>query len=442
MARRRLTARDRVAADDKTPYPGSINQEGRAEEGRGSMTYRTFEPSAENHEGIDYGNVHGGDRHNEMGYGIPDPASGTLITGSEYQQKCLKAAELAELVLGEKVNDRMILAQARDFLALSSESLDAAIERFNRTETLYAAEEPKKEEPKKEEPKEEPKACAAAAEAPIKVETPKEEPKACVDAPKVEAPKAAAEEPKKDEKPVEPPKPACAAVEEPKKEEPKKEEPKMASKARALNIARLAARTLAHNQCTRENIVAQSAKFASLSDEQIGLALLACGEQPVVEGTQQLVTPGTVQAPAATTVQAPPAAPAPAPVASDFDAEITVAANTGIDIAGFDFNTSLMDAPLAANASADAELASLYNDPMYDQPFMASAGVPQQNAILAATQTLAGETPNVKVAAMKIGVQSLGSTVPAPAQPQPVASQDGSLEVLWRDAPDVNGFFA
>ena len=58
MARNRLTSRARQAADDQTPYPGSINQEGREEEGRGSMTYRTFEPSVANHELTDYTRVH------------------------------------------------------------------------------------------------------------------------------------------------------------------------------------------------------------------------------------------------------------------------------------------------------------------------------------------------------------------------------------------------
>ena len=153
MARERLTSRARQAADDQTPYPGSINQEGREEEQRGSNTYRTFEPSVANHELTDFSKVHGvSDQHNEIGFGIPDPASGMLVASSEYQAKCIKAAELAETYLGPKVGDRMLLAQARDFLSLTDESLDRTLERFNRTDTMYVAEE--EEAPAEEAPAE------------------------------------------------------------------------------------------------------------------------------------------------------------------------------------------------------------------------------------------------------------------------------------------------
>jgi hypothetical protein len=429
MARERLTSRGRQSADDKTPYPGSINQEGRAENERGSMTYRTFEPSVENHEGVDYGDVHGNDEHrNEMNIGIPDPASKTLITASEdeadYQRKCLKAAQAAELMLGERVSDRVLLAQARDFLALDEETLDRTIERFNRTEQFYAAE--GKEEAKEEkledkgpapvvpaEPSVPTPAIPAAPVAPVVTPTVASKKDVCEKC-KEEKCKCAAEAPKAEEKKEE-------------KAEEKKEMPPVdadgkfckASKARTLNIARLAARTLPVNECNRENIVKQSAKFASLSDDQVALALIACGEQPMVDEKAAEPVKAAKEEKVEEKVEEDVAAPAPVASVNESD---------------FDLSGEFNDGPVAADAQADAELASLFSDPMIDSMY---ASQPQEeNMIVAAAQEMSGER---KRTASKVGVKSIGASVSAPSNQATEGSAD--LGSLWKDAPDVNDFF-
>jgi len=150
MARQRITertklassekAKPKVAADDKTMSVGDIGNEDREENQRDSMTYRTFEPSAENHEGQDLRRVHdevsGSERRNEINMGIPDPASGTLITSAELQYKCQLASELATLTLGEEASSNMLLAQAQTFLQLDSASIESSIERFNRVAAI------------------------------------------------------------------------------------------------------------------------------------------------------------------------------------------------------------------------------------------------------------------------------------------------------------------
>jgi hypothetical protein len=397
--RERLTSRGRQSADDKTPYPGSINQEGRVENERGSQTYRTFEPSVQNHEGVDYGDVHGNDEHrNEMNIGIPDPASKTLITAGEdeadYQRKCLKAAQAAELLLGERVSDRVLLAQARDFLGMDEETLDRTIERFNRTEQLYAAE--GKEEKLEDK--------APAPEVPAEPSTPTPAVPAAPVAPVV-TPTVAA---KCEEKEI----PAEEAAEE------KAEKPVVASKARSLNIARLAARTLPVNECNRANIVKQSAKFASLSDDQVALALVACGEQPLVD--EKAAEP-VKAAKEEEKVEEAPEAVEVAPKAAS------------VNESDFDLTGEWNDGPVAANASDDAELASLFADPMIDSMY---ASQPQEeNMITAAAQDMS--EGRKRVASTKVGVKSIGASVSAPSNQ--AASQD--LGSLWKDAPDVNDFF-
>jgi hypothetical protein len=368
MARERLTNRARQSADDKTPYPGSVNQEGRAEEGRGSMTYRTFEPSVENHEGQDLGWVHENDENrNEMNIGIPDPASHTAITASadegtdeaDFQRKCLKAAQCAELVLGDKVSDRVLLAQARDFLAMDEDTLDRTIERFNRTETLYTAEKGEAKEEKKEE------APAPEGAAPVAPAVPPmPEPVALPKAPAAPVPTV-----------------ACTAADAPKVEETKKEEvkeevkEKVASKARALNLARLAARTLSVDQCTRENIAKQSEKFASMTDEVLALALVAAGEQPVVDDA------------------------AVAPVKEEEKEKVAELMTekqqcpvAGINESDFDLSNEFNDGPTASDAAADAELASVFADPMIDSMYSQSPVASINDDVAGAAADLSGSS--------------------------------------------------
>jgi len=459
MARERLTSRARQAADDKTPYPGSINQEGREEEGRGSMTYRTFEPSVANHELQDLRRVHGvSDQHNEIGFGVPDPASGMLVASSEYQAKCIKAAELAETFLGPKVSDRMLLAQARDFLVLSDEGLDRTLERFNRTDNLYVAEEaPVEPAPVEESAVEEQEEAAEACMTAEADEEEKEEAEEVAEeaeevAEDVSGPEAEDEaqeiEQAADEVAEMPAAPAPAApndeVDVPSRQIPQMEEGSAASpdaqtpsagsmdpeaaatkpegaapvaveeeaveamysEERATNLAQLAAATLKPEECTQENIVEQAKKFASLQDDQIKVLLASYGQE-YVEAPQ-----AQEEAPAEETAE----------VASDGEIEVSQAQS--LDVGSFDLNEEFNDGPVTATPEEQAELASIFED--QQAPQMPQMSNPQ-DALTASIAQLAGRS---KVAS-KVGVKSVGNVT---LQNNAPAQKSSELESIW-DAP-------
>ena len=52
-----------------------------------------------------------------------------------------KSVRLAVLLLGDKVGDETIEAQARDLMAMSQQAMDRTLERFAETQTLYAEDE-------------------------------------------------------------------------------------------------------------------------------------------------------------------------------------------------------------------------------------------------------------------------------------------------------------
>lgn len=208
MARVRLTKR--TAAADKTPYPGTVNQERNDPE---MNQYDNFEHTV-NHELPDMRTEWKNDQRNEIGVGIPTVAS--------IRASANRAVKLAVLLLGEKAPEKMIEAQARDFMALGGKALNASLARFAETEELYAADEDSAEEPKAkkadDEKKEEEKPVAASKKCvgckAAEGEAPAEEPKA----------KKAEEAPKEEEKPV-------AASKNKKAEEEKKDEEPKAKKA-------------------------------------------------------------------------------------------------------------------------------------------------------------------------------------------------------------------
>ena len=421
MARERLTSRARQAADDQTPYPGSINQEGREEEQRGSNTYRTFEPSVANHELTDYNKVHGvSDQHNEIGFGIPDPASGMLVASPEYQAKCIKAAELAETFLGPKVGDRMLLAQARDFLSLSDETLDRTLERFNRTDTMYVAE-------AVEEAVEE-----AEEEAEEAVEEAVEEAKEVVEGEpevEVEAAPAPVEEAVVDSAPQEndepdnsvrqiPQMPEGEAAAPTATETPVVEEAEVVmSEARAANLTNLAACTLKPEECTQENIVVAARKFASLDNDQIKSLLAGYGKECVAEEEEEVSPEEGTEAPVV----------AEAPLE---ETEVEVATASTLDIGSFDLSEEFNDGPVMATAEEEAELASIFGDaPIATTPEINS----QQQAMLASISQLSG-TP-VKTAS-KMGVKSIGNVMLQGSVP---ASEAPELENLWSAPSDFPG---
>jgi len=352
MARNRLTSRARQAADDQTPYPGSINQEGREEDGRGSMTYRTFEPSVANHELTDYTRVHGvSDQHNEIGMGIPDPASGMLVASPEYQAKCIKAAELAETYLGPKVSDRMLLAQARDFLALNDESLDRTLERFNRTDAIYASEE--------EAEVEVPEAIVAEEEVEVEAE---------VEVPEVKV------------------------AEEEEAEEVAEEAEEVAEDVSGGEAIADADEVME----SAEEVAEMPAPVAAPAPAEIENPTMEIPEMPEGEAASPQVNVGG----SVGTMGAEEAASAPAPVESGF--EVQVASN--LDIGSFDLSEEFNDGPVVANAEDDAELASIFGG----EP--TSAQMPMSaEAMLASVKTA-----SAKVGVQSVGSAKLQNSTPAP----------------------------
>ena len=79
------------------------------------------------------------DPRDEMGFGIP------RFTAPKTASECLEASTLAMklsyALLGDKVAEEVIEAQARDFLAMNTECLADSVGRFTASESLYIAEE-------------------------------------------------------------------------------------------------------------------------------------------------------------------------------------------------------------------------------------------------------------------------------------------------------------
>jgi len=164
-------------AAEIAPYPGTINQPDREFKKRDE--YHTFEHTI-NHETPDMRTEWRDDERDEIGFPIAEDNSAVEGDGGEgkvtasvsetttLRQAAGKAVKLAMLLLGEKVAEEVIEAQAKDFMKLGSESLDSALSRFADSETLYVAEEDKEEdkevEAAKEEDKEEDKEVEAAKE--------------------------------------------------------------------------------------------------------------------------------------------------------------------------------------------------------------------------------------------------------------------------------------
>jgi len=461
MARERLTSHARQAADDKTPYPGSVNQEGREEEQRGSMTYRTFEPSIANHELTDYTKVHGvSDQHNEIGFGVPDPASGMLVASTQYQAKCIKAAELAETFLGPKVSDHMLLAQARDFLSLDDEVLDRTIERFNRTDTLYVAgededaeEDVEEENEEGEDESEEEEAAEAVAEPEAgegEVEEEASEEEAAAQEVAIPAAPAAAMPNDETDNPsrqipqmpegqaaapagsgagsmspeaaASTPEAAVAPV-----VEVEATEAMYMSEARATNLAQLAACTLQAHECTQQNIVKQAKKFASMNNEQVKVLLASFGRVATddadaddVDDKGACVAEDDAAAPIVD-------APVEAPVVEEEASEVEVASMQGIDISSFDLNEEFNDGPVTATEQDQAELASIFDD---QAPQMMPQTMDPTQTLTASIAALAGGRSKT---ASKIGVKSVGKVTLQNTQAQP--SNVNELEGLWT-SPD------
>ena len=128
MSRVRLTNKSRKAADFED-FPGTVNQPDRKDPKMDQ--YHTFEHTV-NHELPDMRTEWKENPRDEVGFGIPKVA--------HIWATAQKAVKLATLFLGDKVSDKTIEAQARDFMRLGSRRIELALKRFATTEELYKAE--------------------------------------------------------------------------------------------------------------------------------------------------------------------------------------------------------------------------------------------------------------------------------------------------------------
>jgi len=141
---KRVRLTKRMAADGSIPYPGNVNQPGRTDPAWDE--YHTFEQQV-NHELPDMRTEWKDDSRDDVGFGIPEANPPTVAS---VRVAANKAVRIAVLLLGEKVADSVIEAQARDFMSLTQESMDRTLDRFAKTQKLYADEDEGEEEEEKE----------------------------------------------------------------------------------------------------------------------------------------------------------------------------------------------------------------------------------------------------------------------------------------------------
>jgi hypothetical protein len=151
----RLTQRSRQGADGSVPYPGNVNQPDRTDPAWDE--YHTFEQQV-NHELPDMRHEWKEDQRDDIGFGVPESVknpgaapigeakSAPAPTMASVRVAANKAVKLAVLLLGEKVPEKVIEQQARDFLHLGSEAMDRTLARFANTQKFYAADEEEGEE--------------------------------------------------------------------------------------------------------------------------------------------------------------------------------------------------------------------------------------------------------------------------------------------------------
>jgi len=130
MSRVRLTQRN--AADMSIPYPGNVNQPDRKDPSWDE--YHTFEQQV-NHELPDMRHEWKDNPRDDIGFGIPDANPPTVAS---IRVAANKAVRIAVLLLGEKVDDEVVEAQARDLMAMSGDAMDRTLSRFADTQKLYA----------------------------------------------------------------------------------------------------------------------------------------------------------------------------------------------------------------------------------------------------------------------------------------------------------------
>ena len=430
MKRVRLT--QRTAADGSIPYPGNVNQPGRTDPAWDQ--YHTFEQQV-NHELPDMRTEWKNDSRDDIGFGVPEANAPTVAS---VRIAANKAVRIAVLLLGEKVADSVIEAQARDLMALNSEAMDRTLDRFAKTQKLYAdddedADDEKEAKSKKsadeDEKPEEKKASASLADkggavppaislekTQVKAEKEEEKP-AEVKAEekveeKVEAKTQKAEDKKEDEKPVE----AKVEKAEDKKEEEKveakkaddKEEDKVEARLAKLEtmIASIAAAVqpkVAAEEKKMPDFIQKKIDEKAEKEEKKAADEVKEEEKKAADEKDEKVEAKTKK--------------------SDDDADEDDKVEASVRKAGpneMDIElTGSMDEVMASDPAADAQLASLFDD----------------GITAAADEKEEEKTAKVKTA--KAGIKKLGGQPKVAAQV--VASAD--ISNIWESAPDVSELF-
>lgn len=399
-SRVRLTASS-MAAADQTPYPGNVNQPGRKDPSW--EQYHTFEQKV-NHELPDMRHQWQDDSRDDIGFGIPE-AWGKQPTVASIRVAANKAIRVALLLLGNKVSEKVIEAQAQDLVAMGPNALDRTMQRFAETQNLYA-DDKKDEEVKVDEKK-------AADE--VKVDEKKDE--------KAEEKKAATESEFKPkiEKPGSEEQPKVAADEkkdEVKVEDIKKDEEKKASDMRAMVVAAVSEALKAalpdfiqkkvdEKKEDKKDDAKESKKSA---DESVEKKDEKVEEKKAATDAEKKDEEKVEDKKAADE-----------PVKKDEEkADENKAAATKVGANEFDIElTGAMDDEVAPDAEADERLASLFD-----------------NDGLAAVAA-AGNSPRKVEASQKSGIKKLGF------QPRVASATGGGTDIssIWQSAPDVSEAF-
>jgi len=136
MARVRLTQRmrrDRRGAEAEPPYPGTVNQPNR--QFKPADLYDDYEETLD-HPIPDMRHEWQDEERDEIGFGIPEAP-----TVASVRVAANKAVRIAILLLGDKVDEQTVEAQATDLMALPGDVMDRTLARYAKTQSLYAQDE-------------------------------------------------------------------------------------------------------------------------------------------------------------------------------------------------------------------------------------------------------------------------------------------------------------
>jgi hypothetical protein len=373
MSRVRITARDRQGAD-QTPYPGNVNQPDRSDPAWDE--YHTFEQKV-NHELPDMRHQWQDDSRDDIGFGVPEPW-GKSPTVAGIRIAANKAVRVAVLLLGDKVSDEVIEAQAKDLMFMGHQAMDRTLQRFADTQKLYAEEEEKKDEAKEE---------VKAAD-----EKPAEEVK------KVDEEKKAVSEAEC--------KPAIAipgSEEQPKKAaDEKKEEPKEDLKAMVTAAVREALSAAMPEFIQKKMDEKKDEKPAEKKDDD----KKAADEKPADEKKEEVKAADESEKKDEAPAEDKKASAEPKRAMGEFDIELSAS----------------MDDEPAADPEADERLASLFDG----------------DGLAAAHAATAGDsTRKVEASQKKTGITKLGGQ-PRVAS---TSGAGVDISSIWATAPDVSDVF-